>query len=103
MDETFRDHGQSRLDQSALFLMRPYREFHILQLAQASFEGVSKFSSGRPRGFYPSRHIGTAGAHRGYHREFCVHNDSFGLGELAQRQNNHLHFVQLRFTQFGFP
>jgi hypothetical protein len=96
------DPGQSSLDRPTLFLMPPYPKSHILQLAQASFERVSKFSNGKPRVFYPCCHLTAARAHRGHHREFCAHNDSFVLGELKKRQNNHPHFVQLRFTQFGF-
>jgi hypothetical protein len=64
--------------------MPSYPKFHILELAQAGFERVSKFSNGKPRVFYRWRHLSTAGARRGHHREFCVHNDSFVLGELKK-------------------
>jgi hypothetical protein len=50
-------------------------------------------ANGKPHAFYRCRHIATAGAHRGHQREFCVHNNSFVLGELKKGQHNHLRFV----------
>jgi hypothetical protein len=40
-------------------------------LAQAGFERASSFSNGKPRAFYRCRHLATASAQRGHHREFC--------------------------------
>jgi hypothetical protein len=82
--------------------MRPDPKFHIFQLAEASFERISKFANGKLRAFYRCRHSATAGAHRGHHRDICLHHDSLVLGELKKGQNNRLNFVQLRLTQFGF-